>query len=253
MAFLGWAIFSLPAMTAEAAEHCKMRVGWEPYAPYTFATEDGNVTGADIDLIKAVGEEIGCSLEFAELPWARILRQVENGTLDVSTSTSLTQDRTAWAFFSDPYRETQMAIYVRRGEVPRYTLSSLADIPREQFRLGVITDYFYGKELADLRKNPEYEQWLDGATDYQTNIRKLINNRINGYLAEDVVVMEAELKKLGLVDQVERYPLRIQGEQLRFMFSRQTVDQETVAKINAAVAAMRADQRLQAIFSKYLP
>jgi polar amino acid transport system substrate-binding protein len=247
-----WLILAGTIVT-EAAEPCKLRVGWEPYAPYTFAGVDGVVTGADIDLIKAIGGEIGCTLEFAELPWARILREIENGTLDVSTSTSWTAERTRWALFSEPYRQTEMAIYVRRGETHRFVLQSLADVPSQSFRLGVIIDYYYGDELAELRKDAEYAQWLDGATDYQTNIRKLINGRLDGYLVEDVAVMAAELKRLGLTEQVERYPLRIAGEQLRFMFSRKTVPAEIVAKIDAGVAKMREDGRLDAILRNTLP
>ena len=117
-----------------------------------------------------------------------------------------------------------MAIYVRRGEVGRFHLKSLADIADQNFRLGVITDYYYGDEYQALAADPRYPPWIDGATDYATNIRKLSGGRIDGYLVEDVGVMAAELARLGLADQVERYPLPITGEQLRFMFSRQTVD-----------------------------
>jgi polar amino acid transport system substrate-binding protein len=241
----------VPACTADSA--CKLHVGWEPYAPYTFADKRGEVTGADIELIRTLAGEVGCALEFAELPWARILREIELGTLDVSTSTSWTVERTAWAWFSEPYRETEMAIYVRRDEVERFELKSLADIAPQRFRLGVITDYYYGDEYRSLAEDPRYAPWIDGATDYATSIRKLTSGRIDGYLVEDVQVMEAELARLGLTDSVARYPLPIKGEQLRFMFSRKTVDQEIVAAINAALERMRADGRLADITSKYLP
>jgi ABC-type amino acid transport substrate-binding protein len=36
------------------------------------------------------------------------------------------------------------------------------------------------------------------------------------------------------------------------MFSRKTVEPETVAKVDAAIAQMRADGRLEAITAKYL-
>ena len=246
-------ILLAPLWGGAAKAACALRVGWEPYAPYTYADDAGEVTGADIELIRALADEVGCALEFAELPWARILREVEHGTLDVSTSTSWTPERTEWAWFSEPYRETAMAIYVRRGEVGRFVLQSLADIAEEAFRLGVITDYYYGDEYQALTADPRYDPWIDGATDYATNIRKLSSGRIDGYLVEDVAVMEAELARLGLSEQVERYPLPIKGEQLRFMFSRKTVDADLVAALDDALGRMRADGRLAAITSKYLP
>ncbi len=51
---------------------------------------------------------------------------------------------------------------------------------------------------------------------------------------------------------IERYPLRIPGEKLRFMFSRKTVAPELVAKVDATIEQMRADGRLDAITAPYL-
>jgi polar amino acid transport system substrate-binding protein len=252
VAGLAWAALLTLPLGTEAAAPCELSVGWEPYAPYTYADDDGEVTGADIDMIEAIAAEIGCSVELVKLPWARILREVENGTLDVSTSTSWTQDRSEWAWFSEPYRETEVAIYVRRGESSRFDVKNLADVPDQRLRLGVIVDYFYGKEFAELASDPDYAAWIDGAPDYATNIRKLINGRIDGLLVEDVGVMHAELERLDAIDLVERYPLRIPGQKLHFMFSRRTVDPPIVEQVDAAVARMRADGRLDAIMAKYL-
>jgi polar amino acid transport system substrate-binding protein len=258
---MGWTISACLAFAAAvlaplevlAAEPCTLRVGWEPYAPFTFADDQGEATGADIDLIEAIGDEIGCSVVPVELPWARIVKEVEQGTLDLSTSTSWTPEREQWALFSKPYRETEIAIYVRRGEIPRFALQELADVPEQQLRLGVIVDYYYGKALAEAASDPAFAAWLDGAPDYATNIRKLVSGRIDGFLVEDIAVMEAELERTGMSERVERYPLRIPGEKLRFMFSRKTVEPNTVAKVDATVAKMRADGRLDAITAKYLP
>jgi polar amino acid transport system substrate-binding protein len=248
---LAWA--AALALEVPAAEACTLRVGWEPYAPFTFADENGEATGADIDMIEAIGDAIGCTIVPVELPWARIVKEVEQGTLDVSTSTSRTPERAQWALFSRPYRETEIAIYVRRGETQRFALQELADIPEQQLRLGVIVDYYYGEALAEAARDPGFAAWIDGAPDYQTNIRKLVSGRIDGFLVEDVAVVEAELARMGMSEAVERYPLRIPGQELHFMFSRQTVAPDLVAQVDDVVAQMRADGRLDAITAKYLP
>lgn len=243
---------AMPSWQGWAAE-CELRVGWEPYAPYTFADENGGATGADIDLIAAIADEIGCSTMPVELPWARIVKEVEQGTLDVSTSTSQTPERSKWARFSEPYREAQVAIYVRRGETERFDLKSITDVPAQEMRLGVIVDYYYGDAVAEAVSKPEVVAWIDGAPDYPTNIRKLVNGRIEGFLAEDVAVMDTELERMGMSDQVERYPLDIQGEKLRFMFSRETVAPEMVDEVDATLERMRADGRLDSIIKAYFP
>lgn len=250
---LAWIAAAALPLQALAAEPCTLRVGWEPYAPFTFADKDGEATGIDIDLIKAIADEIGCSVVPVELPWARILKEVEQGTLDVATSSSWTEERGRWSLFSKPYRETEIAIYVRRGEVARFDLASLADVPDQELRLGVVVDYYYGEALTDAESDPDFAAWVDGAPDYPTNILKLVNGRIDGFLVEDIAVMEAELERMGVSERVERYPLHIPGEKLRFMFSRETIEPELVAQADAVVAEMRGDGRLDAIMAKYLP
>jgi polar amino acid transport system substrate-binding protein len=245
------AVAAIVPLWAGAAPACELRVGWEPYAPFTFADELGNATGADIDVIRAIADEIGCTTVAVQLPWARMLKEIEQGSLDVATSASWTEERASWGRFSEPYREAEVAIYVRGDDADRYQLQSLADVPAQQLRLGVIVDYYYGDAVAAEIGKPEVVAWIDGAPDYPTNIRKLVNGRIDGFLAEDVAVMDTELKRMGVSDRVERYPLRIQGEELRFLFSRETIAPELVAEIDATLAAMKADGRLDAIWAKY--
>jgi ABC-type amino acid transport substrate-binding protein len=94
--------------------------------------------------------------------------------------------------------------------------------------------------------------WIDGAPDYATNIRKLLNGRIDGVLAEDVGVMQTELQRLGAADSVVRHPLPLPGEKLHFLFSRATVDPALVAQVDAAITRLKADGRLDAIVARYL-
>jgi polar amino acid transport system substrate-binding protein len=210
------------------------------------------VTGIDVDLLNAIAEAIGCTVGFTQMPWARIIREVETGTLDIATSTSWTPERAEWGLLSAPYRETEIAIYVRGEDEGRFDLGGLVDVPAQELKLGVIVDYFYGDELERLTEDPAYAMWIDGAPDYATNIRKLLNGRIDGVLAEDVGVMQTELQRLGAADSVVRHPLPLPGEELHFLFSRATVDPALVAQVDAAITRLKADARLDAIVARYL-
>jgi len=240
----------LPGVNAEAA--CVLRMGWEPYAVYTFADKDGNPTGVDIELIKAVAKEVGCEVTFRQLPWARMLLELENGVLDATSSTSKTPERELFAHFSEPYREAEMAVFVRRGETGKHPLKGLSSIPGAGFKLGVIAGYYYGPEFADLMEDPKFAAQVDGAADYETNIRKLLHGRIDGLLVDDVGVVTGEAKALGVEDKIERHPVRIAGDDLHFMFSRKTVDPATFEAINASLAKMIADGRVDEIVARYL-
>ncbi len=110
------ALFCCAAAPDRAEAACALRVGWTQYPVYTFKDAQGNVTGIDAELTNAIAKDIGCTVKLVELPWARIVSEIRNGTLDMTSSASRTPEREAFARFSDPYREAEVAIFVRRGE-----------------------------------------------------------------------------------------------------------------------------------------
>lgn len=235
-----------------AAASCTLTVGWEPYVPYQFTGEKGEVTGADIELMRTIAKEIGCQTVFKELPWARQLSELKNGTLDVAMSASKTPEREAYVRFSIPYRQSEMAIFVRDGTASQHPLSSLSEIPRADFRLGVIFGYYYGDEFETLKDDPTFASHVDAAADYPTNIRKLLHERIDGLLVDDLAVMRAAVRELGVVDQVERHPLHIPGDEFHIMFSRQSVDPELVANVDRTLEKMESDGSIEAIFEEFV-
>lgn len=243
----------LAAADARAAENgCLLRVAWEPYDPYTFVNSDGILTGADIEVIRAVAEEIGCALAFRSMPWNRILLEIEKGAVDVSSSTSWTAEREKWAWFSAPYRRPEVALFVRKGETHNHRLSSLADIPRTGFRLGVIEGYFLGEQVARHMADPAFAAFVEGAADYGINLTKLLHGRIDGFLVDDINVLRAEAQAMGVLDSVERYPIQIEAVNLHYMFSRASVSREVVEAFDQALARMKADGRMERIFQQFL-
>lgn len=235
-----------------ASASCTLTVGWEPYVPYQFTSEKGEVTGADIELMRSIVKEIGCQAVFKEMPWARQLSELKNGTLDIAMSASKTPERELYARFSMPYRQSEMAIFVRDGTASRYPLSGLSDISRADFRLGVIFGYYYGAEFETLKEDPTFASQVDAAANYPTNIRKLLHERIDGFLVDDLAVMRAAVRDLGVADRVERHPLHIPGDQFHIMFSRQSVDPEFIASVNRTLEKMKSDGGIEAIFEEFV-
>jgi polar amino acid transport system substrate-binding protein len=231
---------------------CTLKIGWESYVPYQFADRDGRPTGADLELIREVAKAIGCDPVFKQMPWARQLSELRNGTLDVAASASHTPEREEYVRFSVPYRRAEMAIFVLDGTASQYALSSLSDIPAIDFKLGIIFGYYYGEEFEAFRNDPAFATHVDAAADYPTNIRKLLHGRIDGFLVDDVAVMLAEARALGVEDRVERHPLHITGDVFHLMFSRQSVDPEIVAAVDRELERLKAEGRIQAILDKFL-
>ncbi|MFD1626384.1 substrate-binding periplasmic protein [Azospirillum griseum] len=243
------ALFALLAGSAQAA--CSMTVAWESYGKYSSRAADGALVGIDIDLMREVGKRIGCAIAFREMPFKRVLIEMENGTVDASTSVKPTPDRLAYAHFSAPYYHQPMTLFVKKGSAGRYTLKSLADAEAAKFRIGVIGGYYYGDEFEGLRAKPSFAALVEEATDYATNIRKLVDNRVQGIMGDSEPVVLEEARKAGFDGQIELYPIALPNPGLHLMFARKTVPADRVAAIDAALATMKADGTLAAIMARY--
>lgn len=233
------------------AAACTLRIGWEPYAVFTFSGPDGKPAGVDIELMKEIARESGCTLEFRQLPWARILLELESGRIDVTTSVKYIPERDAFALFSIPYRTGELALFTRRGESQRLAINELRDIAETGTRLTVINAYSYGTELDGVLAQPEVAALTERAPDYATAIRMLVNNRTDAFLVEDVDVMLAEAEALGLAQAVERHPLYIPGSDYHVMFSRVSVPPDLLSAADRTIDRLRRSGRLKALLESY--
>ncbi len=238
-------------MNAHAAEPCSLSVGWEPYGAHIYVDASGVLTGSDIELMRVLAQDIGCTVTFRRLPWIRHLVELQAGRIDMATSARWTAEREAYGWFSDPYQYNHMALYVLRGAAKNHRLTELAALPEAGFRLGVISGYYYGPGVEKLMANPAFARQIEPVYDYPTNLRKLIHGRIDGILANDAKVLIAEAKALGIYERLERHPLAIPSNVSHLLFSKKSVAPDLVTAVNASLAKMKADGRLQKILDQY--
>lgn len=102
-----------------AAFGCKgsskvLKVGSDCAYPPMEYQEGEEFLGFDIDLIKAVAEEMGREVEIVNTAWDGIIPGLMNGNYDVLISAmTITDERKEQINFSDPYFEAGQAILVR--------------------------------------------------------------------------------------------------------------------------------------------
>lgn len=106
------------------------------YAPYTFVGDDGQLQGIDIDMIKAVGEEMGVEIEFTTGNIAGLLPALNDGKVDViSSAMSMTEERKKQIDFSIPYMKTSHIAVVREADKDKFA-KGLEDM--SEAKVGVI-------------------------------------------------------------------------------------------------------------------
>ena len=107
------ALLSISANHAAAQE---LTLGWEDWQPYQYQDSNQNVTGLDIELMRAILDNMDDRVTLTELPWKRHLNNVEAGRTDLAASASKTPEREQYAFFSDAYRTESAVMYIRKAD-----------------------------------------------------------------------------------------------------------------------------------------
>lgn len=242
---IGWLACVLPLSSHSQS----LSLGWEDWKPYQFESDDGTLTGLDIDMVNAVFEHHGKTLTFNQLPWQRHLDNVKSGIIDLAASASKTSDREQYAYFSDPYRTESAALFIRKADQEKYQFKSLADIIGTNFTLAVTRGYYYGEEFSELMKNDAFQQRIQEVNDNQLAQRQLVRGRVDGFL-EDPIAASVELEEEGVADQVINI-LPIYSDDIYVMFSKKTMTEGDVKAFNQSLAAMRESGIYDEILGKY--
>ncbi|NLK85658.1 MAG: basic amino acid ABC transporter substrate-binding protein [Aeromonadales bacterium] len=105
-----------------------LKVGTEAtFAPFEFTDEKSNIIGFDVDVIKAIGQEVGLDVEVVNQPFDALIPGVLTSQLDAAIAgITITEERAKQVSFSDPYYKAGIDAIVRKADAQKYpTLDSL--------------------------------------------------------------------------------------------------------------------------------
>ena len=154
------------------------------HPPFTIVG-DGSGDGFEHDVLHLVAAKTGLRFEKTFGTWGESFRRFREGEVDVISSISYDEDRTAFTLFTEPYYELPIFVFVR-DDFGDY--SGLADLAGH--RVGVIEDIFYLNDLEaagdmDLRRYGTYQEMtralvlgeVDALVQNLTNINEVIKRR----------------------------------------------------------------------------
>ena len=111
-------LFGFGGSVAQAAEDLRVGIS-ESYPPLAFA-KDGEPVGAEVDLARAVGKELGRKIVFVAMPFSDLVSSLEEGKVDVVMSgLSITEERSEKIRFADPYLRVGQMTLIRADDLTR--------------------------------------------------------------------------------------------------------------------------------------
>jgi len=212
-----------------------------PYPPFEFEDPDAELgySGFDIELIAAIGEELGRDVEIVVTGFDALTSgtAMAAGTCELAISAmTITPERAEQIDFSDPYYEADQSLLVPNGSM----IASIADLV-EGVTVGVQTGTT-GESYANENVPGAEIRAFEGGGDLLT---ALAAGQVDAVLQDLPVNVEEAAK--GATTVVETYPT---GEFYGIAFEKGS---DLVAPVNEALGTLRGDGTYDALFQKYFP
>ncbi len=248
---LAAAAFAVAVLAAPALAEDKetVRIGTEgAYPPFNFFDSDNNLKGFDIDIARALCEEMGVECVFVAQDWEGIIPALLAGKYDaIIASMSITPERQQVVAFTDKYYQTPARFIAPKDtDIAGNSPESMAGKT-----IGAQAATTHATFLEDMYPDSTIRLY---PTQDEANM-DLVSGRLDAVLADSIVLYEwlnktEEGECCAFVGEpvvdVQYFgegagiALRKEDEELRQMF-------------NEAIAAIRADGTYQEINEKYFP
>jgi L-cystine transport system substrate-binding protein len=209
------------------------------YPPFTFHEGgNGELTGYDVEVAEAVGEELGVEVQFEETQWDAIFAGLESGRFDmIANQVSITPEREADYVFSEPYTVSKGVIVVNEGDS---SISSFDDLEGKTTAQS-LTSSFYELAEESGAKVENVEGWAQAVTLLQQGrVDATVNDELTFYDYEN-----SEGGDTGLEIAAET------EDEARNAFVFRSGSDDLVKEVDEALAALRKDGTLAEISEKY--
>jgi len=212
----------------------------DPWPP--FIKTDGD-PGISVEIVRAALESQGHQMEMKILPWARALDSVKKGSIDILVATWFTEERTAFLRYSEPYGENSIKFIKRKGD--GFEFNGMDSLSGK--KVGIIRGYGYGTEFLNAGNftRPETQDLI-------ANVKKLIANRIDLTLEDEIVARSLMAKHPGMVDKIEFTSNALSVNKLYVTSGTANANSEAIIDaFNKGLEAIKANGTYDAILKKY--
>ena len=224
----------------------KVIIGTEgAYPPFNNLESDGTLTGFDIDIAKALCDEMKVTCEFVTQDWDGIIPALQAKKFDaIVASMSITDERKQKVDFTDKYYNTPPAIVVPKD-------SPLKDASEESLAgksIGVQSGTTHANYVEAHMKKSEPKLY-PSADEYKLDIA---NGRVDA-VVDDIVVLSQWLKTTdgACCKLLAPLPLDVKINGKGAGIAIRKGDDALREKFNAAIKAIRANGKYQEINKKY--
>lgn len=243
--FIPFLFFSLPT-TAKT----NLSVGWELWYPYQYHNQSNKLVGLDIDIFNAIATKAQYQVQYTEVPWKRHLKYIKEGKMDIAMGASLAPERESYAFYTEPYRQEQVKLFIKKTKEKSFTLQDISELIDTQYRIGIEGEYWYGKEFEELKKISEFNSKLVEGIDLEHNALELMKGRLDGLLV-DPITMKTFIEKYQLEGEFVDTDISVYVGNIYIILSKKSMSKDDLMRFNRAIITLKNDGTIDNLYREW--
>lgn len=230
-------VAALSAGTAQAEIVAAADVG---YAPFAMVAPDGSYEGIDIDIAKALSEQLGEEIKVIDQPWSATIPGLMAGKFDmILAPATITEERAQSILFAEGYGDATFGLLLnaRNDDV-----SSLEDLR--------------GKTVATNKGNL-FDRWISGEADqYDITVARFDKHSDSAQAvatgqADAAVMYSASAGQLSKEQPIFKPSSFYVDKQQYFGYAFNKDDAELRNRVDAALECLKSKGEIAKIFEKW--
>ena len=212
------------------------------FIPMSFINDQDQLTGFEVDLIKAVVDEAGYDFQLVNVDWAGLFGGLIAKKFDLLISSiTILEERKERMAFSIPYLQSGVALLTRKD---LKNVNSLEDLKSHNGIVGAqmnTTSYFYLEKFKDVKKKG-YDKFAHAVLD-------LTNGGIIAVLGDTTQINYFHKENKELNEKTKIVGQLLTTEDYGIVFRKDSP--ELLANINAALSKLLKNGTVQKLLDKW--
>lgn len=206
--------------------------------PGSYKDDDGNLTGFDVEVIKAVADKIGYDVDFTTTSFDGLFGLLTSHKVDViASSIAITDERKKTYDFSTPYATFQYGIVTKSDS----DLTSVDDLDNATIAATV------GSNQINVLKNFNSTIQIKTYDDREAALSAVTNGQVDGY-SNAKTILSAIIDQKGL--DLKILDGEIEKENIAIAFNKGE-DEELQEKVNGALAELQKNGTIAELSKKF--
>jgi polar amino acid transport system substrate-binding protein len=230
------------SLHSQAADSSSLRVGVTPQYPPLVYQDQGQLVGVEPDFARALGKELGRTVQFVQLDWDdQIPALVEGRTDIIMSSMSVTPARQLRVAFTKPYLAVGQMPLVRNEDLTRYAFGFPYRPPGVVGVIAGTTGDFLVQQEFPKSKRKTFKTGIDAA-------KALTKKKIDLFISDSPVVWWlASMNEATLAVA----PIYLTKEQLAWAVRR--TDTNLLESVNNTLDKMQTNGQAATLLTRWIP